>query len=223
MIRALNSRAALLFALAGEGLDFLRAACTAASSGALSLSFTSADEGALAVVFAQSTTTVPAITASAGGWTTTDPGIWGTYERRIFSKVITAGDVASGLTLGSISTAPGGEGGVLVWIGRGPASLSVLSNTTSGSGDTTLVVPAHTPVATSLGVIAFVLDVDNPPVAGFSPPAAPAGLTRQAAVVAGGFAYGLFEWPGASDTGQALTFTGFDASSAQSGVLLELL
>lgn len=228
--RQLASRAALLFLLAGQGADFLRTAKAAASAGSVSLTFTSDDVGALAVVFVQSSTTTPNITASAGGWTTTDPGDYdlgsGTlWQRRIFSKVIAAGDVTSGLTVGSISSSASGEGGYVLWLGKGASSLSVISNTSTASSATTLTIPSHTPAATGLGVIAFVVDTDNP-ITGidtFAPPTAPAGVTRQAAGIAGGFAYGLYEWAGPDDTGQALVFTGFDTSSAQNGVLIELL
>lgn len=232
MGRQLASRAALLFQLAGSGLDFLRTDKQPADgSGGLSFAFTSDDVGAFCVVLAQSSTTTPSISASAGGWTTTDPGDYDIdggstlWKRRLFSKVIAAGDVSSGLTLGSISTGTGGVGGAILWLGKGPASLSVLSNTNSAPSATTLTIASHSIAATSLGVIAFVVDMDNP-VAGidtFAPPAAPAGVTRQAAVIQGGFAYGLYEWRAADDTGQALVFTGFDGTSAQNGVLIELL
>jgi hypothetical protein len=210
--------------MCGGALEFV--ALRKTNGAASAFTFSSAEIGGLAIVFAQSTTTTPVISVSAGSWTTTDPGAYNVngvtmYVRRIFTKVLTAGDVTSGLTLGSISASPNGAGGAVLHIVRGPTSIAVKSNNGDAGGVTTLSLAGHAPAANSKGVVAFVVDLDA--TATFVPPATPISNVRLAAVIEGGFTYGVYDWGPGDYLNQALAFTGFSSTNRQNGVLLELL
>lgn len=215
----------LALLMSGDDLDFVRLTSDAATSAPHqpTFAFTSAEIGLLAIVFAQSTTTTPSIGSSAGGWTTTDPGDYDldgatSWKRRIFSKVIAAGDVASGLTLASVADSPFAGAGILYLVG-GPTSLSVKTNANSTSG-TGLTVTGFTPASNTAGAVAFVVDRD---ATLFSPPALPPSSTRLTATVIADLTYGVYDWSAADYDEENLTFTGFSATARQNAVLLELL
>lgn len=187
--------------------------------------FTSDMIGAKAIVFAQSTTTTPNIATSAGGWDTTDPGDYATdgtptyYIRRLFSKLIEAGDVSSGLELGAIADTPF-AGAAVCYIVRGPTSISVKSNTDSANGTSTLTLPAYTPAATSMGGVAFIVEFAG---ASYTLPGSPVPQVRLAPTALGSFLFGVFDFSAADYTAEALALTGFDTTYRQNGILLELL
>ncbi len=227
MSRQLASRAALLMMLAPGGLDFVALTSDAATNSPThqpTFAFTSDMVGALAIVLAQSTVTTPNITASAGGWTTTNPGAYDidgstSWGHVIFSKVLEAGDVSSGLVLGSVADTPF-AGAAVCYIVRGPTVFSVKSNTNSVNGTSTLTLPAFTPAATSMGCVAFIVDFSG---ASYTLPGSPVAQVRLAPTALGSFVFGVFDFSAADYTARALDLTGFDTTYRQNGVLIELL
>lgn len=216
--------ASLMLMLAAHGLDFVAVSAAGQTAGAVAFGFTSDQVGAFCVILAENGPSVTPSVVVGSGWTTDDPGDYlvdgsAHWLRRLFSKVLVAGDVTSGVTIGNLS---GGatDAGAVCYIVRGPTSLAVRSNTDSGAAATTLTVPGLTPAANSQGAVAFVVDRDT--VATFTPPTAGA-ITRLAAQVVGGFAYGVYDWPPGDLTGANLGFSGFNATFRQNGILVELL
>ncbi len=213
--------------LGSSALDFVALTSDVATNSPThqpTFAFTSDMVGAKAIVLAQSTVTLPNITASAGGWSTTNPGNYAIdgstlWSRGIFSKVLEAGDVSSGLVLGSVADTPF-AGAAVCYIVRGPTAISVKSNTDSVNGTSTLTLPAFTPAATSMGCVAFIVDFAG---ASYTLPGSPVAQVRLAPTALGSFLFGVFDFSAADYTAEALALTGFDTTYRQNGILLELL
>jgi hypothetical protein len=212
-----------VFFLGEDGMDFVAVSAASQSGGSVAFSFTADMVGAFAVVFAQNGPSVVPTLSVGSGWATDDPGDYlpnGSthYVRRIFSKVLTAGDISSGVTVATLS---GGatDAGAVCYVARGPTSMFIRSNTDGAVASTTLTLPGFALAANSLGVVALIVDRDLTPA--WSAPAAPITQTRLAPTAYGGFQYGAHEWAPGDFTGANMTFSGFANTNVQNGIVLE--
>lgn len=210
------SRAAILAMMsAGEQARFKAVANQAGAS--TTVSFSGMVAGDLCVIFAQGDFSTPALSGGSG-WATISPAnspLYG-YISRIFSKVLTSGDISTGNVI--ISNA-----NTLTAVAYANAtSIAARSFTESGATASTLVLPALALAANSAGVLFFISAVSDantyaaPAQGGLAVRFGPATANQFNTMVAD------FTTPGDYPE-QALTWTGFDATAGQMGHVLELL
>lgn len=176
------------------------------------VTFAGASAGQLAVVVSTFNNC-----ATPAGWTVVSSFAWNLgYSQQVFSKILSAGDVASGVTF-TYSAGNGGTIEALVY--SGATVCTSVSVAQSADLDATLVIPGFIKNVASKGLITYASDRNT--ATGF---ARPTGWTNRISPFAAGFFASAAAdiAPASYSNASSVTWTGFTTGAEQVGEVLEL-